>query len=228
MKTRTWRALTCAVALAAAAALPAQADLVTFEDVVPTLFSGTSITSGRFNFQSDAFGFSGVDKAAAFSAFANAPANADGQFLFMLNNDGMVVTERNGQAFFLFGFDASFIAPVGGLGAGILPGELHLFGLEHGGGLVSDSFLFGASDVNGDFNFEAFGAGNLAGKSLTALGFLACVYDAGGCSFIGGTVQAQFALDNIRIPEPGTVALVASALLAGGISRRRLHASNQC
>lgn len=222
MKMSGWRAGLATAALAISAWLPAQAGVVDFEDVVPILFSNSTITSGGFNFTSDGFGFSGVDNAAAFSAFANAPANADGQFLFMLNNDGMILTGPT-PLFTLNSFDASFIAPVGGLGAGITAGELFVIG-DTGSGFLFETYIFSPSDSNGDFNFTTFGAASLSGQALTAVAFFACIYDASGfCSFTAIDVPAQFALDNINvgINAPASLALVALALGVGGVTRRR-------
>ena len=207
-------------------ALPAQAGgVVDFEDVSPTLFFGTSIESEGFEFTSDAFGFSGVDNASAFSAFANAPANADGQFLFMLNADGMIMRPANGKLFGLSSFDASFIAPVGGLDQGIMPGELRVSALTMGGNLIFDSFLFSASDANGNFNFSTFGAGALAHQNLQAVYFVPCIYQLdNSCT---SSPPAQFALDNInaQIPEPASLLLVILALGAAGATARRRRSS---
>ena len=223
MKVGRWRTWFFAALASLSAVLPAQANVIDFEDVLPTLFQGTAIASRGFDFTSDGSGFSGVDIAGAF-VFGNAPANADGQFLFMLNGDGMLMRPSNGQLMVLSSFEASFIAPLGGLGSGILPGELHVFGLKVDGGLVVDDFSFTASDTNGDFAFSSFGAGALSGMLLQQVFFAACVYDGNGCSFSPlQLTPPQFALDNInaQIPEPASVMLVILALGAAGASARR-------
>jgi hypothetical protein len=171
-------------------------------------------------------GFSGVDGAGAF-VFGNAPVNADGQFLFMLNGDGILMRREGGSRFFLDAFDASFVAPLGGLGAGIVPGELHIAGLTTAGAHVADAFVFTGSDGNGDFLFSSFGAGTLAGLALREVGFTACIYQGdGSCSFDALDVPPQFALDNVnaRVPEPASVLLVILALGAAGAAiGRRSH-----
>lgn len=205
-------------------AMPARAALVDFEDVAPTLFSASSIASGGFDFASAGTGFSGVDSAGAF-VFGNAPVNADGQFLFMLNGDGMVMRESTGERFYLRGFDASFIAPLGGIGAGILPGELHLAGKQKDGTILTDVVSFSASDANGDFSFGSFGSGALTNQWLLEVGFAACIYqNDGSCSFDALDTPPQFALDNINahVPEPASALLVILALgVAGAAARRR-------
>lgn len=221
MKATFWRTCLGAAAVALASVTAQASVIANFEDVTPTLFSGTSITSGEYRFTSDAFGFSGVDSAGAF-LFGNAPANPTGQFLFMLNNDGMIVDRIDGGAFFLAGFDAAFIAPVGGLGGGIQPGELHVFGQQSDGDIVSDIFQFSMSTGSGDFSFSQFSTSALAAEALRAAYFIACVYQANGsCSFDAMDVPAQFALDNLRTPEPGTAALALAALGLLAMRRRR-------
>ncbi len=226
MKLTTLRsaAATCTLALAAAA--PAYAINVDFEDVLPTLNSaGVVVTSGGLTFTSDGFGFSGVDSAAAFSSFGNAPSNAQGQFLFALNADGITVTNSTGNGFMVGSADVAFLPPVGGLGSGVQPGELYVIGSESGtGALLFDTFAFPASTGNGDFAFNTISLASFAGRYVSELSFFACVYDATGfCSFSDPT--AQFALDNISyIPTPASLALVIGALGLLAATRRRSQA----
>jgi hypothetical protein len=226
MKLKTLRSVAASCTLALAAAAPAIAGNVDFEDVLPTLNSaGVVATSGGLVFTSDGFGFSGVDSAVAFSSFGNAPSNAQGQFLFALNTDGITVTNADGGGLMLGSVDVSFIAPVGGLGAGIEPGELYVVGTESGtGALLFDTFAFPASTGNGDFAFTSVTFGGLAGRYVSEVSFFACVYDSTGfCSFADPT--AQFALDNISyIPTPASLALVIGALGLLAATRRRSQA----
>lgn len=207
-----------AVALSAAVALPAQAGYVDFEDASPTIFAGTSESSGGFSFASSGTGFSGIDSATGF-ALGNAPANSSGQFLFGLNTDGLTMTADGGGVFEVFGFDFSFVAPLPSLGAGLSAGQLHIEAMMAGGSLFMDDFDFGLSDTNGNWNFSSVTTGALA-SGVTSVSFSACVYDGnGGCSFTDQL--AQFAIDNIHVPEPGSVALTLAALGLLAATRRR-------
>jgi hypothetical protein len=222
-----WRAPLGAAILGVAAAMPAPAALVDFEDVTPTLFSSSTISSGAFDFTSSGAGFSGVDSSVAF-VFGNAPGNATGQFLFMLNADGMHMNLTGGGAFFLTAFDTSFIAPVPIPGGTPAPGELRVSAVQLDGDAVSETFVFSGADVPGNFNFTHFLTGALGAEALTSVDFSACVYLADTtCSFVGEDFFPQFALDNIdnrviaAVPAPATAALVLGSLYIVALRRRR-------
>src|SRR5262245_498569 len=151
-----WRTWLGAMTLGVAAAMPVQAELVDFEDVPPgTLFSGSAISSGAFDFTSSGAGFSGVDTNSLLAfPLGNAPPNATGQFLFMLNTDGMNMKRTDGGNFVLLGFDAAFIQPLGGFGGTASPGELHVNAKQADGDPVSEVFLFSGADLDGNYNFS--------------------------------------------------------------------------
>jgi len=219
-----WRSWIGSLACAAAMVAPATAATVDFEDVSPTLFASDSIQSGGFRFTSDGFGFSGVDSAASFF-FGNAPTNATGQFLFMLNSDGMFMDDPTGASFDLRAFDAAFVAPLPGLGTGFPVGELYVLGaLADGSGFVQDIFALPASDANGDFPFARLRTSNLAGKAVSEVAFFACIYTDQGCDFNALDIPPQFALDNIGVPEPASAALALAAIGLLAASRRRRSA----
>jgi hypothetical protein len=220
-----WRTWLGAFAWGVVAALPVQATPVDFEDVTPTLFSGTAVSSGAFDFTSSASfgGFSGVDSSAAFSG--NAPPNATGQFLFMLNADGMHMQRTDGGAFFLPAFDAAFIAPLGGSGGSASPGELHVSAQQIDGDPVNETFLFSGADLAGNYNFTHFLASALAAEALKFADFSACIYlPDNSCSFdpLAQDIPPQFALDDIAVvPEPTTAALALASLCIIALRRRR-------
>lgn len=210
-----------ALTLAAAAIVPAQAGVIDFEGVTPEIFSGTAITVGDFRFESDAFGFSAVTDAPSF-AFGNAPPNSQGQFLAMLQNDGMVMSRTDGAAFRLVGLDFAFLAPLPGLGLpGASAGELTVIAELANGQLGFETILFPAADANGDFGFASSNLGSLFGEAITAIGFFGCIYTATGCSFSALDIPAQFAIDNIKVPEPSAAALALLALGLAAATRRR-------
>jgi hypothetical protein len=202
-----------AIALGLAASTAAQAGVIDFEDVDPMLFSGSSITSGGVDFASaGTAGFSGVDNAGAFSIFANAPDNSSGQFLFSLNDDSVTVT-LGGQRF--LGLDAAFVAPFG-FAPSTIAGRL-LVAAQTADGLIQADYDFGGAGASGNWSFFTINTDALASSSVSSITFSACVYDgAGGC--VRDAFLSQFAIDNLRVPEPAS-ALAALGLLAA--TRRR-------
>ncbi len=229
MKKFGWRKLAAAAALGMAAALPAQAGLVTFEDLLPSgYFVGDNFSSGGFSFSVGGLGFGLVDEAAAFSLFGNAPTGSTGQFFAALNDSSLTVSGGAVGLISISGFDFSFVAPIGGIGGPDAVGRLLAAGVDALGAAYLESWEFGVADANGDYGFSTQGAtGALAGGVRSAT-FTACVYDASANCVFPANNQAQFAIDNIRaqLPEPTSPALVALGLalaLAGTARRRNAH-----
>ncbi|MES2957402.1 MAG: NF038120 family PEP-CTERM protein [Pseudomonadota bacterium] len=217
----TWRTFVGAAALCLAASMPVQAAVVTFEDVPPNLTAfGESLSSGGYKFTDDNVGgFIGIDSAAAFAA---APANSAGQFLYMLNAAGVIMTSEAGSGFFLSSFDVAFISPIPGL-AGALPGRLavDLYDLS-GVYFATEFFDLPSGAAGGDFPFESLSLTNTA--ALSQAYFYSCSFQPdGNCEFFGQSPPAQFALDNISnavVPEPGTAVLALTAFGLIVIRRR--------
>lgn len=226
-----WRTAGLLAAMSVICTAPALAGvIVDFEDSTPTIASGDTITTTQgLRFSSDGFGFSGIDNAGAF-VFGNAPTNANGNFLFALNNDGVTVESTSIHRFQLQGFDFSFIAPLGGIGS---PGEAAgiLFVVATDGvNAFSNFFEFPAADSDGNFGFSSINEsqlGELSGHYFTRALFFSCIYDGPtSCNDSSLLVPSQFALDNIRaqVPEPASLALLLSGLLLTGMARRRAFA----
>jgi hypothetical protein len=230
VRTTNLRAWLGAAVLGLAAALPARADVITFEGVAPSLyFDGESFNAGAMQFTlgnaPGLFGFGTVDTAAAYSLFGNAPTGTQGQFLGVLN-DGAVFMGAGGGTFRLAGLDFGFIAPLSGLAGGGAVGQLVALGLTSSGDIAQESWDF-ADNGLGSFSMATLGLSDMGsmGGLLTEVAFYACLYDGkGGCLAFSGDNLGQFALDNIKIPEPASLGLVALALglLAAGRRRARL------
>lgn len=204
-----------ALALGAGASISAQASPITFDDILPDLFSGSTIVSGGTPFTSSGDGFSGVDSATSFSIFGNAPDNSTGQFLFALNNDA--ITVGLGGVRFL-GLDAAFIAPTP-VAPGVSAGLLQIIATT-AAGVIQQEFDLGVSGASGAWSFFSIQTDLLASSAVTSLTLTACLYDGlGGCT--RDASLSQFAIDNLRVPEPGTISLVLAAIGLMTFTRRR-------
>jgi hypothetical protein len=211
-----------------AASMPVQAAFVTFEDAGPDLTFGSFI-SGGYKFTNDQLGgFIGIDSAAAFDPAlgggAAAPANPTGQFLYMLNSAGVVMTSETGPGFFLNSFDVAFLSPVPNE-AGVLPGQLFVDLFDVSGNYFgTESFDLPSGATGGDFPFATLSLSNKA--QLTQAYFYTCAFQPdGNCLYFGQSPFAQFALDNISdafdVPEPGSALLVLTAIGFMVVRRRQ-------
>lgn len=209
-----WHALACGAAMGLAAAMPASAGTVTFEDVVPNLFAtGDTFTSGDFSFATDGF-FGAVDTSGGF--FYAAPAGSVGQFYSGLNDSSVRMTATSGGYVQLSGFDFAYV------GDAFSAGRLVAQGDDGNGNIYVESWAFNP------LGFISVGAGDLGAFSsrMASVTFSACINIAGVCTSNPNLTQnlAQFAIDNIRadVPEPASLALVLAALgVAGATTRRR-------
>lgn len=218
MKSLGLSSVLCAAVLGFAVAAPAHASFVSFEDATPDLyFDGDSVSSGGFDFTianaPGGFGFGVVDTADSF-LFSNAPSGTHGQFLAVLNDGAAIMHYANDNPFYLTGLDFGFIAPLPGLAGGGPVGALLAQGIDLNGNIVSQGWDFSDNGID-TFTMRTLGLADMGAlaNGVTAVAFYACLYDgANGCVSFAGDNLAQFALDDISVPEPSSLALFSLAL----------------
>ena len=230
MKSRYWPHALCAISLAAAATAPAKATMLTFDGIAPgtILFAGDGVIQKGYSFTAfDGVGV--IDTSAAFGPGVGfdlaGPKGNPGPFYIGLNDSYVQMRAVNNSTFRIVGLQFGFVSALTNLfNPGDVPGFL-IAAFETGDGAFGgEVFSFGAADANGEFSFQTLGfagVGALSG-ALRVVDFYACTADANGqCAAINANFS-QFALDNVQIPEPGSLALALAALaLTAGFSRRK-------
>ncbi len=231
MSLKHWQHTLCAIGLATCAAVPALATTtLTFDGITPgtILFPGDSIVQQGYSFTAgDGVGV--VDTAAAFGPGVGldlaGPIGNVGPFYIGLNDSFVRMRAVDNSTFRIVGLDFGFVSALTNLfGPGDLPGFLIAAYEDVGGNVDFEAFSFGVADANGAFSFQSLGFAGVGGltNALRSVDFFACTADANGdCAAINANFS-QFALDNVRIPEPGSLALTLAALaLTLGFSRRK-------
>ncbi|WP_295997457.1 NF038120 family PEP-CTERM protein [Rugamonas sp.] len=226
------------------AAMPAHADMLTFNSQKPDVFvGGDSFTEAGYLMQvlegpyTAANGISStsgaiLDPRDPFSCeVASCPAGDGSQYYAGLGDGGVTLSRADGKGFVLNSLQYAFLAPYA-MSDGSY-GKLQMSAVTMDGHAFSLSVPFLGQDGNGNFLYNTLpfnlGAG---GTGLSSLTFNACFYgDDGVCvNSLDQPAygQAQFALDNLQVstvaavPEPGTWGMLLAGLaLVGAVSRLR-------
>ena len=240
MSTIGRRALAACTLLAATAA-PAFADVLTFDELAPTvLLGGETLAASGFTLTAlegpytAAHGISSASGAVLqpadpFSCEAIACPVGDGSAYYAgLNDGGLRLSRGDGRAFTLDSLDYGFLAaqPIDAA----LHGQLVLSGTRLGGGTLHLALDFPGQDADGNFVFSSAALAPLAGAVFSSVEFSACIFTNGAC--VNSLEQsafnaAQFALDNIGttvspVPEPSAwLTLLAGLGVLGTVLQRR-------
>jgi hypothetical protein len=230
MQSKFWKRALCGAGLAAAMSAPAFAAVLTFEGVAPGSIyfpgEGFSEAGHSLTVQTSA---SVVDSSAAFGPGTGldlaGPKGNNTQFFIGLNDAALSLKANDGGSFRLAGFDFGFVSALTALFApGEVPGLMVAAYVTGSGDQGLKTWSFGGANAQGEFSFQRAGLDDMGvlANGVRQVDFFACTADALGNCVNANVNFSQFALDNIKIPEPGSLALVALGLaLAGGLRARR-------
>lgn len=149
------------------------------------------------------------------------PANNPTNYVGLVDDAFLAFGSTDGFSFSVKSLNASFIGSGDPLAS--TPGYLALQGVTAGGASLTAYYALTGVDADGHLNFSTINTGafgNYEFSTVYAYGY-ACT--EASCSAFS-TNQAQFALDDIvieHVPEPASLALLAAAGIAAGVSRRR-------
>ncbi len=233
--------LLCAAALSAAAAIvPAQADVIDFEGYFGPTAHAEAIQTAGYNvgFYSLVNGAKpGEDLAGSFldgsdpeSCDVNntrCPVNNPTTYYGALNDSYVdIMSSTSRTRFSVKGFDASFIGGAAALDSyPAVAGLLRIQGFFGNGTFASETYQL-AGPSSAGFNFGHYNTtaafSKLAFKEVAMFGFVC--NNQGDCSAFNSD-RAQFGIDNIElavVPEPASFLLFAIGMIGmGAVARRR-------
>ncbi len=243
--------LLCASVVAAVGAFaPAQATVLTFENVqnvvTDSLGAGDTAynTGDQFMDQhflmqvqasptaaDDDIGLNGarIQSNNPFACTITAcPTGGTGNYYAGLNDGALMLTSTLANNWFkLNRLSFAFIGPVMGLPDASF-GRLVLSGTTRSGATISTESDFPGQDNAGNFSFSDFSVDSAFSSTvLTSLTINACLFDGSGeCLAVRDFTQnqAQFGVDNItlsEVPEPATIGLMLMGVAGLGATRRR-------
>ena len=144
---------------------------------------------------------------------------------FNSNEGGLIIRRADGLLFNLDSFSAAFVP----LSPAPIPGQrivLVALATYASNTSFATAFSLGDTSTGSPRPYSTFANaldfGSFVG--LKQVEFFACAFDTSPVCSTPTNNNAQFAIDNINVttvPEPGTLALVAFALLGLGLSQRR-------
>jgi hypothetical protein len=240
--------LGAALVAAAAAAAPAHAGVITFEDGYGPV--GGMIDGDADSWKNDAYREAGYgigyysnvvggegslvgvfmdgDVDSCDTSSMACPANKTGKYYAALNDSYMGIRFEAGAGFLLKSFDASFIGSSPSLASyPNPPGLIRMIGYRADGSSLSQDYWLNGPTASG-FQLNHFDAVGAFANTMfvEALVFGYSCDTSGNCKAFQ-TNKGQFAIDNIAmtdVPEPATAAIVGLGLLGLGAARRRRKA----